>query len=101
MEALHGFLFGCLGGCLAELLGWWKLRQQDPRDFPPWVKSPLYWILTFLMICAGGLLVVVYIASDIPIKPILAVNVGASAPLILESLVRQTPHLNPGKSIRT
>jgi hypothetical protein len=92
----EGFLWGILGGFLAELLGWYRLRQQAPADFPLWAKSPIYWILTLLMIAAGGLLVVMYVASDMPLKAILAVNVGASAPLILQSFLSQAPPIDPG-----
>ena len=91
MEAMNGFLFGILGGFLAELFGLFKLRQQAPQDLPVWLKSPFYWIITILMIAAGGVLVVVYLKSGIDLKPILAVNVGASAPLIIGTLIAQTP----------
>lgn len=93
MEVMNGFLFGILGGFLAELFGLFKLRQQARQDLPLWFKSPFYWIVTILMIAAGGGLVVVYMKSGIDLKPIIAVNVGASAPLIIGTLVAQTPSL--------
>jgi hypothetical protein len=93
MEIMNGFLFGILGGFLAELLGLFRVRQQRPQDLPSWVRSPFYWVVTILMIAAGGVLVVVYMKSGIDLKPIIAVNVGASAPLIIGTLVAQTPPL--------
>jgi len=93
MDSMTGFFFGILGGFLAELFGLFKLRQQARQDLPLWLKSPFYWIITISMIAAGGLLVVVYIKSGIDLKPIIAVNVGASAPLIIGTLVAQTPSL--------
>jgi hypothetical protein len=93
MEHMNGFLFGILGGFFAELLGLFRLRQQSRQDLPVWLKSPFYWLITILMIAAGGGLVVVYLKSGIDLKPIIAVNVGASAPLIIGSLVAQTPPL--------
>jgi hypothetical protein len=93
MEIMNGFLFGVLGGFLAELFELFKVRQQPRQDLPLWLKSPFYWVVTLLMIAAGGLLVVVYMKSGIDLKPIIAVNVGASAPLIISTLFAQTPSL--------
>ena len=53
--------------------------------------------LALAMVVAGGGLVVAYIESDIALKPILAINVGASAPLIIRTLVAKVPR-NPGTS---
>ncbi len=97
MSDLPGFLFGLFGGVLAELLGLFELRHQASKNLPAWLKSPFYWITTFLMVVAGGGLVVAYIESDIALKPILAINVGASAPLIIRTLVAKVPR-NPGTS---
>ena len=82
MGLLEGFLYGLVGGLLAELLGLFRLRQQAPGALPLWLKSWFYWVVTLLMALAGGVLVVIYLRSGIAIQPILAVNVGASAPLI-------------------
>jgi len=97
MHLAEGFLYGVLGGFLAELLGLFRLRQQAPGTLPLWLKSWFYWFVTVLMMLAGGVLVVIYLQSGIAIQPILAVNVGASAPLIIGSLVSQTPALPPGR----
>jgi hypothetical protein len=96
MDKLTGFSWGIVGGFLAELLGWYKLRQTAPADFPAWARSWAYWILTALMIAAGGALAVIYVASDMPLKPLLAVNIGASAPLILQSLLVPALPREPG-----
>jgi hypothetical protein len=48
------------------------------------------------MLLSGGVLVVIYMKSNIAVAPILALNVGASAPLILGSLVAQAPAIPPG-----
>jgi peptidoglycan/LPS O-acetylase OafA/YrhL len=95
MGPWEGFGWGLLGGFIAELLGWFKLRHQD--DLPQWSRNWLYWIPTLVMILMGGALVVAYQRSDFKINAIMAINVGASAPLILGSLISQTPHISPGK----
>ena len=91
MEFLAGFLYGVLGGFFAELLGHYRLRHQTKDQFPEWIRSPYYWIVTILMVLAGGGLVFIYLASGVPMKPIIAVNIGASAPLIIGRLTAQTP----------
>ncbi len=53
-------------------------------------------MITGLMILAG-LMVVAYLRSNIPLNPLLSINVGAATPLIIGSLVAQTPPVEPGK----
>jgi hypothetical protein len=43
------------------------------------------------MILAGGVLVWIYHKSGLDLKPIIAVNIGASDPLIIGSLVQTKP----------
>lgn len=97
MDILDGFLYGVFGGFLAELLGLFKLRHQAIGSFPVWIKSPFYWIITILMILAGGILVVVYLKSAFAFSALIAVNIGASAPLIIGTLISQTPQPPIGK----
>lgn len=85
------FLYGIFGGLLAELLGLYKLRTQAPAAFPSYLRSVFYWVVTIGMILAGGVLVLVYDKSGLALKPLIAVNIGASAPLILGALVQSTP----------
>lgn len=100
------FMYGVFGGLLAELLGLYKLRTQVSAAFPAYLRSmtyffawlysrkninPFYWVVTIGMILAGGGLVWLYHKSGLEFKPIIAVNIGASAPLILGSLVQSKP----------
>lgn len=91
MEVVDGFGIGFLGGIFAELLGLFRLRQFSPEEFPVWFRTWTYWIITLSMAAAGGVLVVIYIKTGIELKALLALNVGASAPLILGSLVNNAP----------
>jgi len=96
VSPVDGFLFGVLGGLFGEILSLFKLRHQPVKLLPIWVKSPWYWTMTILMILSGGGLVVIYMMSSIAVAPILAVNIGASALLILGTLVAQAPAIAPG-----
>lgn len=86
------FLLGIVGGGLAELLKWYQLRESP--NLPTYATSPVYWIVTGLMILAGGVLALVQGVDAT--KPLLALNVGISAPLILKGLAAAAPPVEPG-----
>jgi hypothetical protein len=97
MAMADGFWLGVLGGVFAEIFSLSKLRYL-PRDARPlWVGSMWYWAITVAMMLSGGALVAIYLGSGVTMTPLLAVNIGASAPLILQSLVSQAPPLDPSR----
>jgi hypothetical protein len=96
MGLLEGFVYGVVGGGLAELLGLFRLRHSARGSFPEWLKSPFYWIVTLLMILSGGLLVIIYMRSNLVISAIIAVNIGASAPLIISTFTSHIPKVSMG-----
>lgn len=89
---LNGFLavFGVavLGGLTLELYKWWQLRESEA--FPVYAKKPKYWVITALMVLAGGGLAALYGTDDV--EAILAFNIGLSSPAIIRALSRRTPH---------
>jgi hypothetical protein len=74
---------GIAGGGLAELVKWYKIRDSTNMD--EYKKPSIYWVLTVLMILAGGVLAFAYSKIG-DINALLAINVGASAPLIIGGL---------------
>jgi hypothetical protein len=80
---------------LAELLKWYQMRESVTP--PPYLGSARYWILTVLMALAGGLLAVMQNATS----PLLALNIGISAPLILKALAAVTPVQPPKAAVST
>jgi hypothetical protein len=89
-------LIGFFGGVVAVVAKWFGMRDQLHGGLPDWSKSTAYWVVTFLMCVSGGGLVYLYGLSDTKISGILALNIGASAPLLIASLIRSTPS-GPGK----
>jgi hypothetical protein len=85
------FFYGTCGGLVAELFGLYKLRTQAPSAFPLYLRSVFYWSVTVAMILAGGGLVWIYHQSGLDMKPIIAVNIGASAPFIIGTITQTKP----------
>lgn len=77
------FLVGTLGGALLELIHWWNLRRRNFR-FPRYARSPFYWIVTALMMLAGGGVSWLYFGDQA--EAMIALHVGISTPLILQKL---------------
>jgi hypothetical protein len=93
---VSSFWFGVLGGVAAEFLGLYDLRRRAPGEWPEYLRLPTYWILSAVMALLGGALVAVYVASDVDVSPIIGINIGASAPLILQTFARAAPDIPPG-----
>ena len=91
-ENTLGLLMGFLGGGVTDFLKLYKVREFLHEGFPEYAKSKAYWIVTTIMAVLGCLLVFSYQRMDEQaLNPLLALNVGASAPLILGSLGKIRP----------
>ncbi len=79
------FLCGFAGSVAIEIAALHQIYQAwnpETKGLPERYRKAGFWITRFLLaLCAGGLAV----AYEID-KPILAINIGASAPLILNAL---------------
>jgi hypothetical protein len=76
------FTCGVLGSLGIELTSLLQVFHTEPIKMPERYKRPLYWLCRLLLALGAGGLAVAYEVQ----KPLLAVNIGASAPLILQAL---------------
>lgn len=91
-------LFAALGALAVKLLELIEL-PKIPRTERPDLREWTYWAPFVLMPIIGAFVAYLYVASDMDLKPILACNVGISAPLILRTMAQTLPRqiINPGE----
>ena len=79
------YVWGLFGARGPEAYRWYLSREHP---LPPWAKELKYWLITTVMIAFGPILVLMYEASGATLTPILAFNIGASAPLLVSAAGR-------------
>lgn len=90
------FLYGFLGAFLLNLIRLAELANvpkiERPDTFTDWV-----WVFQFLALpVVGGVLAAVYHIDGTALKPLLAMNIGLSAPLIIRAMAGAVPTIRPG-----
>ena len=80
-------IIGFAGGVAAEGIGIYKITRTHTK-IPAIMKRTLYWVMSIFMCLMGMLLVFLYTTSGVTMIPILAFNIGASAPFILGNLTK-------------
>lgn len=93
---LSAVLAGLFGGFLGELINIYEHRKEDPQNWPRHLRMPSYWVISSLMVMSGGGLAAVYEGS-LELSPLLALNVGLTAPLIIKTAGREAPAIAPGE----
>jgi hypothetical protein len=91
------FWYAVFGGFAVNFLRLVEL-SQTPRAERPETFSDFLYVLQFLgMPFIGGVLAHAYQDSGAILNPILAINIGASAPLILKTLASAVPSIGTRK----
>lgn len=83
MSSLTIFLYGALGALAIELITVYQHSLTD-RPVPARYRQPGFWVVRLLMVVVAGGLPLTYGVE----QPLLALHIGASAPLIIQSLAR-------------
>ena len=95
MTPVETFIWGFFGGLGAEVSVVFALRHRGPKEYPHWLKSWTYYIVSFVMVIVGGGIAVAYAQSGTTLNAILAIQIGASAPLIFRKLSETIPYAPP------
>jgi hypothetical protein len=91
MTSLAAFAYGTLGGVLINVVRLAELASVPRIERPPTFSDPL-WVFNFLALpLVGGVLAFAYHQDGAALKPLLAMNIGLSAPLILKTLAAVVP----------
>jgi len=92
---LREFLFAFFGGLAINALRLFEIAKlpipERPKTFSDW----LYALQFFGTRLIGGVLALAYSMSGTALTPILAVNIGASAPLILKTFASVPREIRP------
>lgn len=91
MSLFETFLWAVFGGVGAEVSVVFAHRHRAPKDFPYWLKSWPYYIASVAMVLFGGGIAAAYASSGTTLNAILAIQIGASAPLIFRKLSETIP----------
>jgi hypothetical protein len=87
------FLFAVFGGFAVNFLRLFEIAKLPKSERPETFSDWLYVLQFFGMPLIGGVLALAYSMSGTALTPILAVNIGASAPLILKTFASVLPEV--------
>ena len=90
----EAIVVAAIGGFVVELVGLLGLKAIPKKDRPD-LKDIFYWLPFVGLPLLGGILAFVYEQSAITLTPLIAFNVGASAPLIVRTLAQTAPAFAP------
>ena len=91
MGGWETFGFGCLGVLLLNGVHYLEINRIPRLERPTDFGEKSYWIDFFARALIGGVLAWVYGYNGEPLGPVLAMNVGVSAPLILKAMAKTAP----------
>ena len=88
MVGWETFGFGCLGVLLLNGVQYLEISRIPTVERPIDFGERPYWIDFFARPLIGGVLAWVYWYIDQPIGPLVAMNIGVSAPLMLKAMAK-------------
>src|SRR2546423_833307 len=86
MSPLETVLFALFGAVAVQLLDVAEYRRL-PEDVRPQLRDPFYWAQLAVYPLLGAGLAFAYVRGGQPPTPILAIQIGASAPLLIRAMV--------------
>ena len=91
MSPAMAFVYGFIGAFLLNLVRLAELAQIPKLDRPATFSDGL-WIFQFLALpFVGGVLAWIYQNDGVELRPLIAMNLGLSAPLMLKAMAAAAP----------
>jgi len=84
MDPSKLFLWGFSGSLAIETITIYQAWSIGRGQLPERYRSPLFWVVRFCVAVTGGGLALAYDVS----KPIVALNIGVAAPIILQAMAK-------------
>ena len=88
---LEPLVWGAVGGLLGHLLILLNHSKLSKQDRSLTFVDRWFWIGWFIEALLAVVVTLLYLRSGITLPPLLAINVGASAPLIVQRLISSVP----------
>jgi hypothetical protein len=95
---LTSIIIGFFGGLAIDALNLMELRNIDPSKRPNF-KDFFFWLPYIAWPLLGAFLTFLYEASDTHLKPMIAFQVGVTAPLTIKAMAGAVPprqQISPG-----
>lgn len=80
----HAVWFGVAGGLLGNAVRLIKIANMPPQERQPIFNDPWYYLQLVLLAAFGGFFAYLHQISGTKLNPILAVNIGAAAPILAQ-----------------
>jgi hypothetical protein len=90
VQTVEPVVWGCIGGLLGNLLLLLHHASLKKEDRPALLSDPWFWIGWIIEATFGVILTLAYLRTGVYLPPV-AINIGASAPLIVEKLLSSAP----------
>lgn len=84
MTGPEAFIWGFIGGLIAEAVSIRKFQYRVIRRWPEALRTPAFWFIAAGLSLAGGAISVAYAFSGFDLQPIIALNVGLTFPFFGE-----------------
>ena len=87
--------WGVCGGLLGNVIRLLRIANMPPEKRPLIFEDPWWWFQFVVLALLGGFFVHLYLVSNLHLNAILAVNIGASSPIIAQNFVSNVPPIAP------
>jgi hypothetical protein len=91
------FLFGAVGGLIAEVASLSVHRLRNPKKWPKYMRYRRYWALGVCWVAIGGVIPAAHAFDGSNLSAWVCINLGLTAPLCIHTAMRAAPAGKPGK----